>query len=140
MTINMVIAFLMMNPFHHKLYKGNYDGGGEYNGYVAFDEELPLSWQGGADFDDNNVLDHMVSVHGGITLDHSMSDWMDEPIIPLTAIPEPEKMKNFRVIGFDTLHYDDTKERWPLEAVKNETLDLMKQIEELLESKTIKEE
>ena len=131
----MVIAFIKWNPFHHKLYKGNYDGGGEYNGYVAFDGELPLSWQGGAIYESVGTLDYMVNVHGGITLDcASIGDWIDEPIIPLTAIPEPEKLKTLRVIGFDTLHCDDTRDKWPIERVKEETLSLKRQIEELLNS------
>ena len=126
----MVIAFLKWNPFHHKLHKGTYEGG-EYNGYVAFDKELPLSCQGGAYWEDNNSLDNKVGVHGGITLDRKMSDWIEEPIIPLTAIPEPEVFKNLRVIGFDTLHCDDTKEYWTFERTKEETLSLKRQIEEL---------
>lgn len=131
----MVIAFLKMNPFHHKLNPGaaQYCEGGEYNGYVAFDKELPKSWQGGADFDDESALDNLVNVHGGITLDCPMADWLDEPIIPLTSIPDRDTLKNYRCIGFDTLHCDDTKERWPMEAVKQETLQLMSQIEKLLE-------
>lgn len=130
----MVIAFLMMNPFHHRL-NPNLDpllDGGEYNGYVAFDAKLPLSWQGGAPFEDKTVLDNMIDVHGGITLDRSMENWTHEAIIPLTAIPEPEQFKNLRVIGFDTLHYDDTKDKWPFDAIKAETLKLKEQIEHLI--------
>ena len=133
MTINMVIAFLMMNPFHHKLYKGNYDGGGEYNGYVAFDGNLPLSYQGGKSWDDDDALDNMVDVHGGITFDSPMSDLADCAIVPITSIPDPETLKKFRCIGFDTLHCGDTKEKWPEDAVKAETIRLMEQIEKLLE-------
>ena len=132
----MVIAFLMMNPFHHSInpIKNDRVRGGEYNGYVAFDGKLPLSWQGGADYDEEETLDNMVSVHGGITFDHSaIGDLMDNGIIPITSIPDPKSIENFRVIGFDTLHCDDTPERWPIEAVKEETIQLMEQIEKLLE-------
>ena len=130
----MVIAFLMMNPFHHKYRSGipTEDMGGEYNGYVAFNGKLPLSFQGGADWEEDNTLDNMVSVHGGITFDSPMSDLSDCAIIPLTSIPDTETLKKFRCIGFDTLHYGDTKERWTIDAVKEETLDLMSQIEKLL--------
>ena len=123
----------MMNPFHHKFYPNRLSSvdGGEYNGYVAFDKELPPSWQGSGSFDSDNVLDRLVHVHGGITFDNSMSALTDCPIIPLTEIPNPEILKNFRCIGFDTLHCDDTKERWTLEATKEEALNLMKQIEAL---------
>ena len=131
----MVIAFLMMNPFHHKFRRGmpTEDMGGEFNGYVAFDAELPGSWQGSASFDDDNVLDHMVNVHGGITLDCSMEYMINDQMIPLPAMPAPEELKKYRCIGFDTLHCGDTKEKWPEDAVKAETIRLMEQIEKLLE-------
>ena len=72
----------------------------------------------------------MVSVHGGITYDSNMNTTL--PIIPLTAIPSTEELKNFRCIGFDTLHCDDTRDKWPIEKVKEETLRLMHQIEKLI--------
>ena len=130
----MVIAFLKMNPFHHKFRPKDTEifEGGEYNGYVAFDAELPGSWQGGAYFDDDNVLEHMVDVHGGITLDCSMEDMIDDQMIPLTAMPDPKELKKYRCIGFDTLHWNDTREKWSIEAVKKETLYLKKQIEDLI--------
>jgi hypothetical protein len=129
----MVIAFLMMNPFHHKLYKGDYDGGGEYNGYVAFDGVLPESCQGSSTWDDyDSTLDSMVHVHGGITFDNPMVALLKEPIIPLTPIPDRDTLKTLRCIGFDTLHCDDTREKWPIEAIESETIRLMEQIEKLL--------
>ena len=132
----MVIAFLMMNPFHHKLYKGEFTEGGEYNGYVAFDGNLPLSYQGsyqgGKSWDDDDALDNMVNVHGGITFDHPMVDLLKEPIIPLTPIPDRDTLKTLRCIGFDTLHCDDTREKWTMEATEKETLNLKAQIEKLL--------
>lgn len=114
----MVIAFMKLSPAHHA-YNRTLDGG-EYNGYVAFDVELP------------SELDGKVWVHGGITFDRKMSEVMPTPIIPLTEIPHPDELKKFRVIGFDTLHDDDTKEKWTFERVKEETLDMKKQIEVLI--------
>ena len=130
----MVIAFLMMNPFHHKFRVGmpTENMGGEFNGYVAFDGNLPLSYQGGKSWDDDDALDNMVDVHGGITFDSPMSDLADCAIVPITSIPDPDTLKKFRCIGFDTLHYGDTKEKWPEDAVKAETIRLMEQIEKLL--------
>lgn len=128
----MVIAFLMFGPFHHKYKPSVPIEGGEYNGYVAFDEELPPSYQGSRSFEIKNPLDDKVSVHGGITYDRHIGDNFDLPIIPLTAIPDPETLKKFRVIGFDTLHYGDTKEEWTFEKTKAETLRLKEQIETLL--------
>jgi hypothetical protein len=129
----MVIAFLMMNPFHHKLYKGEYNEGGEYNGYVAFDGVLPMSCQGGGIWDDyDSTLDNMVNVHGGITFDEPMNTLLKEPIIPLTPIPDRDTLKTLRCIGFDTLHCCDTREEWTMEATEKETLNLKAQIEKLL--------
>ena len=55
----MVVAFLRENPFHHVFRKGMSPvEGGEYNGYVAFDKELPQSWQGLASFLDDTTLDN----------------------------------------------------------------------------------
>jgi hypothetical protein len=130
----MIIAFLKPNPFHHKFRKGFNDEsniGGEYNGYVAFDKNLPLSWQGGMDWSEENTLDRLIDVHGGITLDCPMEEFMDDPYIPLTPIPDREELKKLRVIGFDTLHCDDTREKWPKEAIIEETLRLMEQIKAL---------
>lgn len=134
----MVIAFLMMNPFHHKYREGYEDHpieGGEYNGYVAFNRELPLSWQGGAKHDNEDTLDNLIDVHGGITFDSPMESLKDCAIIPLTKIPYPIFFEKFRCIGFDTLHCGDTKEEWTIEAVKAETLKLKEQIEELIKQK-----
>ena len=133
----MVIAFLKMSPFHHKFRPKDteiFERGGEYNGYVAFDAVLPLSYQGGADYTSNiaDVLDGMIDVHGGITLDCSMEDMIEDPMIPLTAMPAPKELKKYRCIGFDTLHWNDTREKWSIEAVKKETLNLMKQIETII--------
>lgn len=130
----MVIAFIRWNPFHHS-YMDNSNGenyGGEYNGYVAFDGELPLSYQGAALLEVENPLDDLVYVHGGITYDRPMKISEKTPLIPLTAMPDPETLKKFRVIGFDTLHYGDTKEEWTFEKTKAETLHLKEQIETLL--------
>ncbi len=129
----MVIAFLMMNPFHHAFHAEN--RGGEYNGYVAFSEELPISSMSGAGWDDNKSLDYLVSVHGGITLDENWNFMENRSFIPLTSIPDPKDLENFRVIGFDTVHYGDTREKWPIERVKEETLSLMQQIEKLIAKK-----
>lgn len=133
----MVIAFLMMNPFHHRFHP-NEDMGGEYNGYVGFNKDfnkdLPFSSINGECCYDES-LDYLVSVHGGITFDRTWGEMKDASIIPLTSIPAPEELKDYRVIGFDTLHYGDTRERWPIEKVKEETLNLMHQIEKLIERK-----
>lgn len=122
----MVVAFLMRSPWYTKNYTTKF--GGNYNGYVAFKEELPLSYQGGGDCDEE-LLDDLVNVHGGITFDRK-SLWEEAEIIPLTVIPED--IHEYRVIGFDTAHCDDTAEYWTFERTKEETLNLKKQIEDLI--------
>ena len=123
----MIFAFMCETP--------KYDGigivlGGQYNGYVATDMPLPASYQSGARYDDEHALDNFVNVHGGITFDAPMhNDW---PFIPLTEIPAPESFERFRVIGFDTMHYDDTPERWDFDAVRAETMRMYEQIGNLI--------
>lgn len=122
----MVIAFLRPNPwFKRGRTKGE---NGNYNGYVAFKEDLPLSWQGGATVKDLEILDDLVDVHGGITFDYKIRE--NDEIIPLTAIPED--LHKYRVIGFDTAHHLDTAEEWTFEKTKKETLALKEQIEKLI--------
>lgn len=123
---NMVVAFLMHNP----CYKRHEGESGNYNGYVAFKEELPLSMRGDGDWN-KELLDDLVNVHGGITLDRK-SLWKEAAIIPLTAVPED--IHEYRVIGFDTGHVNDTAEYWTFERTKEETLNLKEQIEELIKS------
>lgn len=114
----MVVAFLKKNPW------------GRYNGYVAFKEKLPLSIQGGCDYENEPMLDEYIDIHGGITFDAHIN--MDTPIIPITTIPEDFYF--YRVVGFDTCHTLDMVEDWTFEKVKNETLKLKSQIEKLIKS------
>lgn len=107
---------------------------GRYNGYVAFKEKLPLSIQGGCDYENEPMLDEYIDIHGGITFDDHID--MDTPIIPITAVPED--FYSYRVVGFDTCHALDMTEEWTFEEVKNETLKLKKQVESLLEKKLFK--
>lgn len=85
-------------------------------------------------FTDDETLDDLVRVHGGITYDSGID--VDSPLIPLTALPSPDVLKTLRCIGFNTLHCDGTRDNWPIERVKEETLSLMQQIEELIKKKT----
>jgi len=128
-----VFAFMMECPLFKK-----YDGrlkemgldGGHYNGYVAFNADLPDSWMGLASFDREDVLDNMVDVHGGITFD---SHFLEKTsIIPLTEIPID--WYKYRTIGFDCAHAYDTEEEWTFEATKNETLSLYEQIKGIIKN------
>lgn len=124
----MVVAFLMRSPLYVKNRTTGF--GGNYNGYVAFKEELPLTYQSaGTWFSNNGVLDDLIKIRSEITFD-TKSLCKETAIIPLTAIPED--IHEYRVIGFDTAHFGDTAEYWTFERTKEETLNLKKQIEDLI--------
>ncbi len=77
------------------------------NGYVRIPEGHP--------YYEKNYDDIPVDVHGGLTVsDHIF-----------------ENGKHFSDgywVGFDTAHYGDTKERWPMDRVLEETIHLFKAI------------
>lgn len=88
---------------------------GEGNGYVVLDKDHPWS---GLDYDDIPV-----EVHGGLTygqfVDEIHIDWSEGNITK-------EDIGKY-IIGFDTGHYGDNRETWPLERVESETMYLMQQ-------------
>ena len=133
-------AFLVKNPFYEKYgveMKEHGINGGLYNGYVGFNEILPLSYQGGAssDFKDNKgkVLDDYIHVHGGITFDSKFNEMRS--IVPLTEIPQ--NWYCYRIIGFDCLHFADTEENCPIDYIKDQTLKLKEQIDKLINDKKL---
>lgn len=129
----MIAAFLVRTPLYEEIKRGD-TAGGLYNGFVAFDGKLPLSMAGGASCYSTS-LDSMIDVHGGITYDHNngsdlfLPEGYMVPIIPLTALPSPDELRNLRIVGFNTLHPDDTADKWGFSAVREETLRLMRHIE-----------
>ena len=80
------------------------------NGYVVMPKDHP--WYGV----DYVIIGSYVSVHGGLTYseheDNGHDGWC---------------------IGFDTCHLYDNEDIWPREAVKDETLRLLEQVNELAE-------
>lgn len=96
-------------------------GAGAANGYVAVPKDHPFY---GKHYDDISV-----SVHGGLTFSSLVSsEWLEtaEPIEGnLTDV------ENMWVLGFDTCHYMDNLETWPIERVIEETLNLKQQLEEV---------
>lgn len=125
----MIFAFMRKSPFYDKAVAG--EEYGMFNGYVAFDAKLPESWTNIWDEGDEPYLDSLVSVHGGITFDRTIKPDME--MIPLTEIPDPELWKDgIRCVGFDTAHIDDYASRWNFEGVREETLELLNQIKELI--------
>lgn len=130
-----VVAFLRETPLHDKIERGEYDGG-LYNGYVAFPNDA-VKWEWPDDEDDvydgygysfYEVVDMHFQVHGGITFASIDFNPYGIPMIPLTAMPEPDSMVGWTIIGFDTMHLGDTKEMWTLDAIKEETMNLRDQV------------
>jgi len=78
------------------------------NGYVRVPD--------GHEFNGMEYMDIPVDVHGGLTFgrDIEEGDYLDFS-------------KGFWV-GFDTAHHSDTLQRWPVDRVMEETIDLFKQI------------
>ena len=116
------------SPFYKKALAG--EEYGLFNGYVAFSDKLPESWQ--SSWDDEDTLDNYVNPHGGITFDRIIKPDME--MIPLTNIPDPNEWKDgIRCIGFDTAHVDDNAKRWDFNAVKSETLEMLDDVKRLIE-------
>ena len=78
------------------------------NGYVRIPD--------GHEFNGMEYMDIPVDVHGGLTFGRYIEegDYLDFS-------------KGFWV-GFDTAHHSDTLQRWPVDRVMEETIDLFKQI------------
>jgi hypothetical protein len=74
------------------------------NGYVVLPKDHPFH---GFDYD---FLSSFVDVHYGLTYARHEDDGHDG-----------------WCVGFDTLHLGDTPEKWPREAVKEETMRLLEQ-------------
>lgn len=128
----MIFAFLRKSPFFEKSLQG--EEYGMYNGYVAFDADLPESYQSSWGYDEQSRLDDVVRPHGGITFDRMITPTFGE-IIPLTAIPDPELWKDgIRCVGFDTAHYGDNGKIWNFETCKREALDMMREIQSFIDS------
>lgn len=125
-------AFLRKNPCYERETRRGYPCG-QYNGYVGImmDEDVvPLSYQGYLEKKADTfkeLLDDMVSVHGGITFDGHFGKGTE--MFPITEMPP--KWERYRIIGFDTHHVGDTADKWPFEEVEKETLHLQRQIEDI---------
>ena len=127
-------AFLLRTPLYDEIMEGKREGG-LFNGYVAFSDILPyentFSWPDNLEDELPDTIDIHLDVHGGITLDAIQKGNLMY-MIPLTEIPHPDNFDGLRIVGFDTLHLDDTKEKWDFEGVKKETLRLYDQVLKLL--------
>jgi hypothetical protein len=91
--------------------------GGWGNGYVILPEGHKYH---GVHYD--SIL---VDVHYGLTFSELVTDTLIDKWPELT-----EADKGGWIVGFDTLHYGDTSEKWPKEAVQAEADNLMSQLNE----------
>lgn len=86
--------------------KNTWSKGGWGNGYVRIAE--------GHSFYDKGYDDIDVSVHGGLTFSEHMKD--------------NNRFSDGYWVGFDTVHYNDDLQKWPKDAVLDETKDLFRQV------------
>ena len=84
------------------------------NGYVALPRSHPCYGISCEDID--------VDVHGGLTLGCYTSDFHKE------SLPK-DINKDAYIVGFDTVHYQDTIEKWPKTRVLLHTKKLKEQLE-----------
>lgn len=89
---------------------------GGYNGYVAVPQGHPSY---GKHYDEIDV-----DVHGGVTYAKFGTDELYEGVEVLRPNPE------LYWIGFDTFHAWDSIEKWPLEAVAEETERMAEQLKQ----------
>ena len=98
---------------------------GYANGYVAIPPEHKLHEK------DYYTVDNLVDVHGGLTYGEPITDckkWED--IEPINFKSMDEIPDDYKVYGFDTMHFQDgphLNKKWCV----YETLSLMEQLEKL---------
>lgn len=103
-----IIAFIKETPNFVEKYKN----GGQFNGYLLISKEY------------SNI--NLPEPHGGITLKITDPKRIKKFIISSTTFWEygnlehPNYSKYF-CVGFDTLHYGDSREYWTMENVWKET-------------------
>lgn len=70
-------------------------------------------------------INKYIDVHGGLTFSEHYSVIKKYPELPVCS-----KTEEYWVVGFDTCHCNDNSNNWTKEAVLDETLKLVKQLEE----------
>lgn len=103
MQVEMGTWFVREGPFKNS----PEDMGGDYNGYVVIHKSHPFF---GMDYNDVPI-----EVHGGITFGGGAAS------IGWGELKEEYRNEDYWVYGFDTVHYMDTRAKWPKEKVEKET-------------------
>ena len=114
---------------------------GTHNGYVAIP---PTNKHYAMSFDE---LEENISVHGGVTFfetavygERTQNSWIVKPEFVGTkheVLKDAEFLSDnteigndWKIVGFDTMHFNDNSTIWNKEAVIQETLNLQRQLEE----------
>lgn len=121
----MVIAFLKETPSFIKKRKE----GGQFNGYLL----IPIEYLPSKKYNDTD----MPMPHGGVTLEFRDSESIKEFIDYSDTFWEnvaPPDYSKYVCVGFDTLHLDDTWERWNMDAVWDETLRWKTAVEDFIKT------
>lgn len=100
---------------------------GTHNGYVAIP---PMNKYYNMPFEE---LEEKIDVHGGVT-------WLETAVNSLDILMDAERIStdtkiseigdDWKIVGFDTMHWGDNSTIWDKKAVIQETLDLQRQLEE----------
>lgn len=119
----MVIAFLKETPSFVKKHME----GGQFNGYLL----IPIEYLPSKRCEYTN----MPMPHGGVTLElrdpERIKEFIDYSATFWENMVHLDYSKYF-CVGFDTLHLEDTWERWNMDAVWDETLRWKKAVEEYI--------
>ena len=117
-------------PKEHPFFEKDYDEHIEITNLNDVKNYAKDNYFGMVLFDPNKnklSLDILIPVHGGVTyankyVEKNTYEFLTE---------KPENSKEYWVLGFDTLHYNDTKENWNEENCKKETLKLLSFLEDI---------
>lgn len=113
-----ILPFVLESSLDHYLQKG------WGNGYIAISSNHPCYCLS------NGEIYRMfpsIEVHGGITYNGYLQKMFWQRINPKYKIPNNPKLW---ILGFDTAHYNSTKEDWPDEkSVLSEAIKFKKQLE-----------
>lgn len=119
------VIFTVLNPRGCAVQEGRCPAhweGGNHNGYVA----IPMKFESLLDFDrEYNEYTNLPGVHGGCTFtvrDYTaerFAKWHGTEIVS----GQFEEEEKYFVVGFDTLHYNDTEAKWPKDAVVREAME-----------------
>lgn len=125
-----LVGFIRLNPRGKALEEGRSwsSDGGRYNGYVA----IPSVYEDLLDYDDDYHEYDLPPVSGGCTATFKTSNLQQmfaSGIDTIVANPENVTDGGFIIVGFDTLHYNDTEAFWTVEQMTKEVTEWLNAIQ-----------